>query len=177
MTDAEPEPLLVFDNTCLSAFASAHLMPVLKDLTLGFRVGATEAVRDEFCAGPNNVADIAWVDLLPEQGMNELVALAEYVQALGAGDHDLGEATVFASAQVRGAIAITDDATATKIARRIKEVEVHGSLWLLIKAYRDGKVNEQRAGEIVDALRARGARYPCDGAELFSWARSRNLLD
>ncbi|GAB3169466.1 hypothetical protein GCM10027059_34410 [Myceligenerans halotolerans] len=178
MTDAaDPHPLLVIDNTCLSGFATAGIMHALKDLTVGFRVGTTEMVRNEFAAGPSALSEIAWVELLPEQGMEELVALAAYVQAIGPGTHDQGEATVFASAQVRQAIAITDDAQATRIARRMRTVKVHGSLWLLIRAYKDGKIDSRRAAEILDLLRASGSRYPCDGATLLSWARQHNLLD
>lgn len=178
MSEPEPgPPLLVLDNTCLSAFSSAGLMGTLRTLTAGFRVGTTEAVREEFLAGPHPPADLGWVEPLPEVGIEELVALAAYVNALGAGQHDLGEATVFASARVRGGTAITDDAAATKIARRLGGVQVHGSLWLIVNAHRAGTMTKATAATVLDALRAAGSRFPCDGRSVFEWARQHNLLD
>ena len=55
-------------------------------------------------------------------------------------------------------------------------LDVHGTIWLLADACRDGKLSEPAAGNLVDALRATGLRLPCTGAEFPGFVRQHGLL-
>jgi predicted nucleic acid-binding protein len=52
---------------------------------------------------------------------------------------------VFAVAELRCGTAITDDQSATRVARKFG-LEVHGTIWLLARAYRDGKLTGKANG-------------------------------
>jgi predicted nucleic acid-binding protein len=67
-------------------------------------------------------------------------------------DRNLGEASVFALAELRSATAITDDDDAKRVARR-HGLKVHGTLWLLASACTNGKMTETGAANLVDLLR------------------------
>jgi predicted nucleic acid-binding protein len=82
---------------------------------------------------------------------------------------------VFEVAELRSATAITDDQEAVRVARTYG-LDVHGTIWLLAGACRDGKLPEPAAGNLLDALRATGLRLPCTGAEFPSFARQHGLL-
>ena len=86
-----------------------------------------------------------------------------------------GEASVFAVAELRLATAITDDRDAVRVARTYG-LDVHGTIWLLSGACRDGKMSEPAAENLLDALRATGLRLLCAGAEFPSHARQHGLL-
>jgi hypothetical protein len=53
---------------------------------------------------------------------------------------------------------------------RTYEAEVHGTIWLLARACRDGKQTEVGVGNLIDALRSTGAR--CPALERSSWLRA-----
>jgi predicted nucleic acid-binding protein len=107
--------------------------------------------------------------------MDEIRRFALWVNRLGSGERDLGEASVFAAAELRSATAITDDPAAVRVART-HGLNVHGTVWLLAGACRDGKLTETAAGNLVDALRAAGLRLPCTGTEFPGYARQNGLL-
>lgn len=81
----------------------------------------------------------------------------------------------FAVAELECGTAITDDQAAIRVARRYG-LEVHGTVWLLARACRDGKLTEVAAGNLIDSVRDTGMRLPCTGAEFGEWARARGLL-
>lgn len=91
------------------------------------------------------------------------------------GERNLGEASVFSAAELLGAIAITDDQDAVRVGRKYG-LNVHGTLWLLSNACRNGKLTEVNVANLVDALRHTGMRLPCSGGEYAGWARSNGLL-
>lgn len=86
-----------------------------------------------------------------------------------------GEASVLAAAELQHGIAITDDRDATRVSRRFG-ADVHGTIWLLAAACRLDKLTVVAAGNVVDALRAEGARLPCTGNEFGPFARRHQLL-
>jgi len=94
---------------------------------------------------------------------------------VGAGTRDLGEASVLAAAEELDAVALVDERDATRVGRAYG-IEVHGTVWLLAQACRDGKVTEVGAGNLVDALSATGMRLPCTGAEFPRFVREHGLL-
>lgn len=53
---------------------------------------------------------------------------------------------------------------------------MHGTIWLLATACRDGKLSEVAASNLVDALGGAGMRLPCTGAEFSRFARDNGLL-
>jgi predicted nucleic acid-binding protein len=97
------------------------------------------------------------------------------VQRIGTTERNLGEATVFAAAEVLPAIAIVDDRSATQVARNYG-LEVHGTLWLLAKACHAGDLTETAASNLVDMLRGSGMRLPCSGADFPAYARKHGIL-
>jgi predicted nucleic acid-binding protein len=84
-------------------------------------------------------------------------------------------ASVFAAAEQLGATAITDDRKAAKVGRFYR-LDVHGTIWLLAGACREGKLVPAAAGSLIDALRATGHRLPCTGAGFPGYARQHGLL-
>jgi hypothetical protein len=88
---------------------------------------------------------------------------------------NLGEASVFAAAELRSATAITDDPGPVRVARK-HGLDTHGTIWLLAGCCRNGKLSEIAGGNLIDALRATGLRLPCTGGEFPDYARQHGLL-
>src|SRR3954469_25304558 len=91
--------------------------------------------------------------------LQELAGFAEWARRLGSGERNLGEASVFSAAEMLNGIAICDDRDAVRVGRRYG-LEVHGTLWLLSNACRDGKLTEVNVANLIDALRGTGMRLP-----------------
>ncbi|MBM7769948.1 putative nucleic acid-binding protein [Actinokineospora baliensis] len=97
------------------------------------------------------------------------------VERTGASQRNRGEASVFAAAEIHNRIAITDDRNATRVARHYG-LTVHGTVWLLARACRTGKLTVFGASGVVDMLRDTGMRLPCTGPEFEEWCQARGLL-
>ncbi|MEV4497583.1 hypothetical protein AB0J84_18050 [Micromonospora arborensis] len=175
------EPLLVFDATVLHHFALADRLDVLADLVAGERAATTAVVLDEIRANSQRepaltaALSLGWVDVIALDTILEVRSFSAWVRRIGAGRRDLGEATVFAAAEIHGGTAVTDDRAATKVGRAYG-LEVHGTIWLLADRCRSGRLTEVNAGAIVDALRETQHRLPCTGAEFPSYVRKAGLL-
>ena len=178
---ATPSPGLVFDTMIISAFAEADQLDVLGDLLAGDRCYTTDIVRDELRrGGPTRpflaaVDDAEWLGSAHLATDDELTALLAWTQLVGAADHGLGEASVFAFAEVHKAIAMTDDRAATRVARK-RGLTVHGTLWLVAGLHADGKLTEHAASGLIESLRAVGLHLPCTGSRFPAWARAHGLL-
>lgn len=100
-----------------------------------------EAVRAELDAGgvPDELADIP----------HELVA-AEEGAVVPDDDLDAGETAALAIAIERDAVLLTDDLEARRAAK-VVDIEVHGSVGVMVLAYTRGEVDRQTA---VDRMRA-----------------------
>lgn len=176
MSSAEPDPVLVFDAMCLSHFARAERLDVLRDLLVGAACLTTHVVREEMRAGVHAypllqaVLDADWLGLARLDSLEEIKCFATWVQRVGSSERDLGEASVFSAAELSGGIAITDDRDAVAVGRA-HGLEVHGTLWLLACATQNGKLSEVAAGNIVDALSATGMRLPCTGSTFGPYIR------
>lgn len=94
----------------------------------------------------------------------------KWVQRIGSSERNLGEASVFSAAELFRGVAVTDDREAVVVGRA-HGLEVHGTIWLLDRACREGKLNEVAAGNIVDSLRETGMRLPCSGSTFGSYVR------
>ncbi|WP_432830236.1 hypothetical protein [Dactylosporangium sp. CA-092794] len=177
---AGPGPIC-FDSMCLSGFAGADRLDVLRDLLVGWECWTTSVVRSELSDGvaahPHlaRALEVDWMRVATLDSLAELQAFVKWTRWLGAGEHGLGEASVLAAAELRHGIAITDDRGAVKVARK-HGAQVHGTLWLIAQFCRAGKLTEPSAGRLVDALRADGMRLPCSGDGFPAFARQHGLL-
>jgi predicted nucleic acid-binding protein len=171
----------VLDAMCLSHFARAERLDVLRALLIDRECWTTRVVLEEVKQGIaaypalNDVLAADWLKIAQLDTMDEIRQFALWVNRLGSGERDLGEASVFAAAELRSATAITDDPGAVCVARTYG-LDVHGTIWLLAGACRDGKLSEPAAGNLIDALRSARLRLPCTGAEFPGYARQYGLL-
>ena len=151
----EPLPRLVADAMVLHHFAKADRLDVLCTCLSSLsttRIVATEV--DEYCAeypSITSISDLEWLAILPQDTLEELLAFERWVQRLGSGEHDLGEASVFAAAEVHELVAITDDRDATRVGRK-HGLEIHGTVWLLTRLHQRGKMALPQICTLVDAL-------------------------
>ncbi|WFE38753.1 hypothetical protein O7619_10075 [Micromonospora sp. WMMD998] len=165
----------------LAHFTLADRLDVLQDLLVGVDCWTTQVVHEELRAGaairPELLAacEVDWLRRAQLDTLDAVRCFAAWARRLGAGERNLGEASVLAAAELRKGIAITDDRQASKVARSYG-AEVHGTIWLLAAACRIGKQTETGAGNLIDALRATNARLPCSGAEFPAYARRHRLL-
>lgn len=171
---------LVFDAMMLNHFARAERLDVLADLLLDHDCLTTEVVREELRQGATvhpsiaGALDLEWLGVVPLDSIEALTTFAAWVDRIGSGTRDRGEASVFAAAELSRAVAISDDQEAVRVARH-HGLEVHGTLWLLARACRDGKLTEIAVGNLIDLLAHHGMRLPCTGAGFGNWARQRGL--
>ncbi|MFU8854926.1 hypothetical protein ACNAW0_28750 [Micromonospora sp. SL1-18] len=178
---AQVTSVLVLDTMVLSHFTLADRLDVLQDLLLDADCWTTQVVREELRAGSEDHRELAvacevdWLSTAQLDTLDEVRCFTKWAARLGSGERDLGEASVLAAAELRGGVAITDDRNATQVARA-HDARVHGTIWLLAGACRDGKQTLTAAGNLIEALRATGARLPCSGAEFPDFARKHNLL-
>lgn len=173
---------LVFDSAPLSCFARARKLPLLEQLTRGDERVTTRAVLDELSEGVREHSELRdalglqWLQLKSVEGLDELRLFTEYARRLGAGTHNIGEASVLAWAEAHDAIAFTDDNVAVQIARE-RGVRVQRTLALVARGVRRELLSEAEAHQLVDELLRAGARFPCSAGEFISWAREQGLLD
>ncbi|MFI9453843.1 hypothetical protein [Amycolatopsis sp. NPDC052450] len=178
MTVSRP---LVLDAMCLNHFARADRLDVLRDLLISDECRTTYVVIEELRLGSathpalRDALALEWIKVHRLDTIRELECFVKWAERIGAGERDRGEASVFAIAESADCTAITDDQAAIRVARRYG-LEVHGTIWLLARACRDGKLTEVAAGNLIDSVRDTGMRLPCTGAEFGEWARVQGLL-
>lgn len=182
MTPAGPPATsLVLDATCLSHFARADRLDVLRDLLVGRQCWTTETVLAELSRGVadhpllGNVASQEWLLVSRLDSVAEIRRYDAWLRRVGSTGRDQGEASVFATAEYHGATAVTDDRRAAQAAR-FYGLDVHGTVWLLAGACRDGKLTLTGVASLIDALRATGHRLPCTGTGFPDYARQQGLL-
>jgi predicted nucleic acid-binding protein len=173
---------LVLDNTPLSHFARASALPVLESLTASFRCIAPAEVIQELIRGTPRYPALAtaiglpWIEVIELVEIEEVVAFARYKAELGGGvERNNGEAAVLAWARVHGGTVIIDERAGTRAARR-DHIEVHGTLWLITNAIRNGKLPDVQAVTMIDQLAATDMALPTDGAGFLAWAYEAGLL-
>lgn len=179
MTEAE---VLAFDNTALSHFARAGHLEVLEKVVGTCRCITPSEVAKEITVGiPDHpglakILTASWLDVVELTEIEEVVSFATFKAELGGEPHqNNGEAAVLAWVQSHGGTAIIDERAATRIAQREK-LPVHGTLWLVVNAFKDGHLDRAAAERLVDDLAATEMMLPVDGAGLFAWAYEEGLL-
>jgi predicted nucleic acid-binding protein len=171
----------VLDAMSLSHFARADRLDVFRDLLVGKECWTTQVVLEEVRRGAaahpalNDVLAADWLKIAQLDTLDEIMHFTQWADRLGSGERDLGEASVFAVTELRSGTAITDDREAVRVARNFG-LDVHGTIWLLAGACRDGKLSVPAAGNLIEALRATELRLPCTGAEFPSYAGEYGLL-
>jgi predicted nucleic acid-binding protein len=174
---------LVFDATALSHFARAGRtdklqMAVADDEPILLAEVAAELARGiPGYPALGSAAAGGWLKQVELEELPELAAFARYKGELGGGpERNNGEAAVLAWVSVNGGIAIIDEVAARAIGDR-ERLQVHGSLWLLIRSFRTGVLDRATVEAIVDDLIGTGMRLPLStGADLFAWAYEAGLL-
>ncbi len=108
MTGAAPSRLkLVFDAMLLNHFTRADRLDVLSDLLLDCDCLTTEVVREELREGTTvhpelaGALDLEWLEVVPLDSIEALTTFAAWVERIGSGTRDRGEASVFAAAEPR----------------------------------------------------------------------------
>ena len=173
--------VLVLDSAPLSTFARARQLPMLDRLLEKDERVTTAAVMEELRQGVSahpelqDAIDLPWLHVENLANLKELRIFAEYVRRLGSGMHDIGEATVLAWAEARGATAFTDDDVAVQIGRE-RGVSVVRTLALVARGVRHHLLTESEADRLVNELLQAGGRFPFRPGEFISWARDQGLV-
>jgi predicted nucleic acid-binding protein len=155
---------------------------VLEGITVGFRRIVPVQVVQEIIRGvalhPTlaAVVSLPWIEIIELTDVEDVVAFARYKGELGGdAEHNNGEAAVLAWASRHGGTVLIDERAGTRAARR-DHIEVHGTLWFVANALRDGKLADRDAVRIVDQLSDTDMALPTDGAGFLDWARNEGLL-
>jgi len=173
---------LVLDASPLNHFARAKRVATLGKMLDEDEAFVTDAVLDELQAGVDrfpeleNLPSLEWLRRASVSSRDMLGVFAEYARLLGSGARGVGEAATLAWAECADAVAIVDERAGTRAGKQ-RGVEVHGSIWLIIRGYRQGHLDRAAAERLVDQLRDSEAWLPCDGTRLFQWATEQGLLD
>ncbi|MGX1615970.1 hypothetical protein ACWIF8_19020 [Micromonospora chalcea] len=173
--------MLVFDTTVLHHFALADRLDVLANMVAESSCATTSIVLDELRSGAErhpmltSALELDWMRVIALDGAAEIRCFAAWVRRTGVGARHMGEASVFAAAQIYSGTAVTDDRDATRVARAYG-LSVHGTIWLLATACGAGRMTEIGAGAIIDALRQTNHRLPCTGTDFPAFARRHGLL-
>ncbi|MEU4565957.1 hypothetical protein [Micromonospora sp. NPDC023956] len=173
--------VLVLDTMILHHFTLADRLDVLQDLLLEADCWTTQVVVEELRVSAVSrseltaACEVDWLRKAQLDTLDEVRCFTRWAARLGAGERNLGEASVLAAAELRQGVAITDDGDARRVARA-HGARVHGTIWLLAASCQKGKQTETAAGNLIDALRATDARLPCSGADFPTYARRHDLL-
>ena len=119
----------------------------------------------------------SWLRPVELEELNEIVAFARYKAELGGGpQRNKGEAAVLAWTSVNGGTAIIDESVGRNIAER-DGIPAQGSLWLVIRGYKNKVLDRATAEIMVDDLIKSGMWLPvANGEALFAWAYAEGLL-
>ncbi len=174
---------LVFDTTALSHFARADRMDELRMAAADDEPVLLAEVAAELARGILSYPSLGsaaagdWLKPVELEELTELAAFARYKGELGGGpERNNGEAAALAWVSVNGGIAIIDEVVARKIGNR-EHLQVHGSLWLLIRSFRTRVLDRATVEAIVDDLVGTEMRLPVStGADLFAWAYKAGIL-
>ncbi|HEV3381334.1 MAG TPA: hypothetical protein VG142_10175 [Trebonia sp.] len=174
---------LVFDTTALSHFARAGRIDELRMAVADDEPVLLAEVAAELARGipgyPSlgSAAAGGWLKQVELEELPELAAFARYKGELGGGpERNNGEAAVLAWVSVNGGAGIIDEVAARTMGDR-ERLQVHGSLWLLIRSFKTRVHDRATAEAIVDDLIGTGMRLPVSsGAALFAWAYGAGIL-
>jgi predicted nucleic acid-binding protein len=173
---------IAFDATALIHFARAGRLHDLLATAADDDPVLLAEVANELARGAGDrpsldTASEARLKRADLEDLAELAAFATYKAELGGGpERNNGEAAVLAWISVHGGIAIIDEDVARNLGKD-DGLQVHGSLWLLIRSFTDGIHDRATIEGVVNDLLRSGMRLPVtEGANLFPWATRTGLL-
>lgn len=172
----------VFDTGPLMHFARAGWLGALKFVIDPAPAFAPEAVRDELRrhAAQNSelhsVLKDEWLRAHDETDPSFLGLFADLADRLADADgHNLGECGVLALAKSTGYTAVIDDRVARRAADSIS-VRFTGTLGLLVKAARQGRLTVAMISSLCDDLIRTHYRLPFGPGEFVHWAKGEGQL-
>lgn len=157
---------------------------MLRSLAEGDECFVVAAVLDEVKSGVrahpevSAIEEASWLEPVRIEGLDDLAVFAEYVRVLGSGPRNVGEAETLTWAEKRGAIAVIDERAAVRCGRE-RDVEVHGTLWLIAEGYRASLLARNEVISLIDALADAEAWFPAEarGEDFFEWASQEGMID
>lgn len=174
MPDTHRE-VLVLDAMLLNHSARADYIDLLGSYLQGFECWTTGVVISELQKGLQRfpvlkrAIEADWLRVDAFETIEGLMAFDHWLMRVGASDtRHRGEASVFACAELRRGVAITDDRAAARTAGA-HGLEAHGTLWLLARLVQEDVITVAAAGNLIEALRAEDARLPCHGSGFVQW--------
>jgi predicted nucleic acid-binding protein len=174
---------IAFDTTALSHFSRAGRLDTMREITAGDECILLGEVMAELAKGVAIYPELGripaepWLRPMELNELKELAAFASYKGELGGGPaKNNGEAAVLAWVSVNGGTAVIDEEVGRNMGVR-DGLQVHGSLWLVIRSFKSNVLDRATAEHIVDDLVGTEMRLPVNsGADLFTWAYSSGLL-
>lgn len=123
------------------------------------------------------LSSVQWAELVVPTEEEEWTAVQVKAQMGGGPTEHLGECAVIACAHHRDLTAIIDEEAAAAQAGRLG-VPVRGTLWIVIKAYKElfARDRDVIAGVVDDLLRTEMWLPVKSGASLLAWAWENGLL-
>lgn len=168
---------LVWDCSGLLHAAHADRLDVLGDHAKGSQSDPWANVTTTYVEWELNTFGFqvpTWVTVEPDS-LDDQTTLPTWIERIGAGRKDMGEATVLNLATNRSFTAIVDDGDARKVAAK-HGVDVHGVLWVIAAPVKRGECSETTASNLVDQIADTGARFPFARGKFIEWARSVQLI-
>ena len=140
----------------------------------------TQAVVDEIrerdAEAHAVVTKADWLRVVPTGGLDFLVAYSTWGRRMGLkDDHDIGETTLCAYAEIHGGTVVLDDCNARKVAE-LNGLTVRGTVGLIADACRCGEYPVAGASSLVDDLHDSGMRLPFARGGFEGWCREKRLL-
>ncbi len=155
---------LALDTCVISAFSSAGHFGVLGRILARHRCVVVEEVRAELRAGAasglsclNEALEAPWLEPVRLRSIAELRRFAFFIERLGTGGRDIGEAATMAWAQSNGGAVVTDDQVAFTLCQKEGIVCIR-TLRLLATGVSENIVSVHQAGSILEEMVAQGAR-------------------
>ncbi|WP_232524260.1 hypothetical protein [Nocardiopsis gilva] len=155
-------------------------LDVLGDLVRRLSCTTTRAVLDEIGRNDSRartaVVQAVWISVVAGDSLDLLVAFGTWRTRMGLiDDHNVGETTLCAYADLYGGTLVLDDRTARRVAAR-HGLHVRGTVGLIADACNRGDCTVANASVLVDDLYGSGMRLPFSKGGFEPWAREKKLL-
>jgi predicted nucleic acid-binding protein len=156
--------VILINNTVLSNFALARVVPLLREFCAG-KGRVTPQVLAEFEEGMERgmlpMAALGWLKRVRLRGQRERATFLQLRTQLG-----LGEASCLAIAIVRGYHFLSDDLKARRVAR-IMGVTVSGSVGVLLELIRVHRLTLEEGNTVLKTFIEHGYFSPVDRLDEF----------
>lgn len=146
----------ILDNTVLSNFASISQLQLLEQITKDKKTIVTNFVLKEFYGTKRHEKiklkfDVNEIDAEDIKLFKDSLEVSSYLN-LGNGEISC---ILFAKTILEPSIIFTDDKLARKYCKKLK-IEVHGTVYLLAKAYCENLLTFRKVEEILEQIKEKG---------------------